>query len=502
MTKLKTIIILFALLSLPAYPGLPGTFADYFTDQAMRIDYFHLGDKNQEFITIDRIYKQGTWGGNPHALIDNFDNGRYYIKVYDTLDKNLIFLKGFDSYFAEYKTTDQAAHGIKRTYHETALIPFPKHKIRFVIETRERSNRLNPIFESIIDPAAIDIITGSPISGVKVFEFLKNGPPQRKVDLAFIAEGYTASEEKLFKKLLEKILENFFQQEPYRSDKDKFNVYGVFKASQESGCDEPRHGIYRNTALDSSFDSLGLSRYLLTEGNKALRDIAAHVPYDALLIMVNSKRYGGGGIYNNYCVFTAESTEQQYLLIHEFGHSFAGLADEYYGSSVAYNEFYPPGIEPLEPNITALLEPANLKWKNLVDKDVAIPTKWDKELYEDFSMKYQKTRQEFDRQIADLERKGAPQAEIDKLKEQAELLKTKNSRKTDAFLQGSPLYGKVGAFEGAGYTARGLYRPMLDCIMFTVGVKPYCKVCAAAVSRVINHYTRSTRENRAIDRSR
>lgn len=490
MKKIWISVILSVSCSLFVIAGTPVTFSNYFIDETMRIDYFHIGDNNREFFTIDRIYRQGTWAGNPNSLIDEYNVGRYYVKVYDAAGKKLLYSKGFDSYFGEYKTTGDAASGIMRTYHESALIPCPKKKIRFVIENRDRENKLHPVFERVIEPDSIEINKEVLLGGVKVFNLVKSGDPHHKVDLAFIAEGYTAGEEGKLRKHFNDAVENFFSREPYKSSNKKFNIYGVFKPSLESGCDEPSSGIYRNTALHASFDSLGLSRYLLTEGNKELRDIAAHVPYDALIIMVNNKRYGGGGIYNSFCVFTAESTERNYLLLHEFGHSFTGLADEYYSSSVAYNEFYPRGIEPVEANITALLDPANLKWKALLSKGVELPTKWEKAAYESFTMKYQKKRTQLNRKIANLELAGAPEAEIDKVKNELAILKKTNAEKTDAFLRASPLFGKVGAFEGAGYSAKGLYRPMLDCIMFTVGVKPYCKVCEAAVSRVIDYYTR------------
>ncbi len=490
MTKNRILILLALFCALPVFSQSPGKFSDYFINETMRIDYFHVGDKNREDITIDRVYRQGTWAGNPNSLIDEFNNGRYYIKVYDRAAGKLIFSKGFDSYFGEYKTTEKAASGSKRTYHESALIPYPKKKIRFVIENRDRQNRLHPIFEKVIDPGSIEINNEALTAGVKVFNLLKNGDPHHKVDLAFIAEGYTEAEGKKLEKHLHIAAEFFFNREPYKSSKKKFNVYGVFKPSQESGCDEPGHGIYRNTALHASFNSLGLSRYLLTEGNRELRDIAAHVPYDALVIMVNNDRYGGGGIYNTFCVFTAGSIAREYLLIHEFGHSFAGLADEYYSSAVAYNEFYPQGIEPIEPNITALLNPDRLKWKEHVIEGIALPSIWRKAEYEEFTMKYQAKRAVLNRKIAELGRRGAAKPEIEILKNRLDILKRKNAERTGAFLRKSSLLGKVGAFEGAGYTAVGLYRPMLDCIMFSTGAKPYCKVCEAAVARAIEHYTK------------
>ena len=227
----------------------------------------------------------------------------------------------------------------------------------------------------------------------------------------------------------------------------------------------------------------------MTEDNKALRDIAGHVPYDALLIMVNHKRYGGGGIYNLFLTFTTDNQWHSYLLLHEFGHSFAGLADEYYTSSTAYNEFYPRGIEPVEPNITALLEPNALKWKEFVSPGIEIPTPWEKEDYDEADREYQAKRQEINRKIAEMKKAGAPQEEIKKLEDEGEQLSLATAKKVDDYLKQCLSYGKVGAFEGAGYSSEGLYRPMLDCLMFTKGAKPFCEVCKQAVIRVIEHYS-------------
>ena len=425
-------------------------FDDYFLDQSMRIDYYHMADKTTEFISLDKIYLQGKWAGNPNSLTEPFDNGYYYIKIYDVDSNALLYSKGFSSYCSEYMTTDMAAKGIKRTFHETALIPFPKKSIKFVLERRDRQNQLNPIFYQIIDPQSIEINKESLADGVTVYEILKNGDPHNKVDLAFIAEGYTSTEERKFKLDVERMSEELFNQEPFKSNKSNFNINGLFKASKESGPDEPEEGIFKCTAVGTSFNALGLNRYMLTEENRAIRDIAAHAPYDAIVIIVNSQRYGGGGIYNSYCCFCSDNEWTPYLFLHEFGHSFGGLADEYYVSNVAYNDFYPKGVEPTEPNITALLDPLNLKWKNLVKKGTPIPTPWGKEEYEKLI--------------------GQDQAYF------------LQSRKTK-------LKNMVGAFEGAGYSAAGLYRPMLNCIMFSKGVIPYCKVCENAIATVIRYYT-------------
>jgi hypothetical protein len=247
--------------------------------------------------------------------------------------------------------------------------------------------------------------------------------------------------------------------------------------------------VYRNTALGATFDSLGSERYMLTEENRALRDVAAAVPYDTILIMVNQARYGGGGIYNFFCTFTTDNQWFDYLLLHEFGHAFAGLADEYYTSSTAYNEFYPQGVEPVEANITALLDPANLKWKALATPGIEIPTPWEKAAFDAMDLAYQKKRQEINEKIARMKREGAPAAEVRKVVDLSEQMSKEAAQKVDEFLGASRFHGQVGAFQGAGYASEGLYRPMADCLMFSKGRKPYCAVCEAAVRRVLSRYT-------------
>ncbi|MCP5049104.1 MAG: peptidase M64 [bacterium] len=423
-------------------------FSDYFEDRTMRVDYVHLADDIREYVEIRHIFKQGPWAGNPKNLINPFDNGIYYIKVYQQMTGKLIFSQGFNSYCAGYMTTDKAAKGISRDFLESALIPFPKKKIRFTLERRDKKNGLTLLFSQIIDPTDMEVLKKPLLKGVTVIKAVKNGPPHKKVDVAFIAEGYTKAEKKKFKKDLKEMTKIFFNMEPFKSRKKDFNVYGVFKASKESGSDEPTRKILKDTAVGSSFNALNLYRYNLTEDTKALQDVAAHVPYDTIVIMVNHKRYGGGGMYNTYCLFTMND-KRDFLLLHEFGHSFAGLADEYYDATVSYNDFYAPGLEPTPPNITALLDPKQLKWKDLATKGIKVPTPWDKEKHD----------------------------------------KMNNEEKRSHRLK-KEYRGKVGAFEGAGYASKGMYRPMADCLMFSSNVQPYCKVCEAAINRVIDHYTR------------
>ncbi len=464
-------------------------FEDHFTNDTMRIDYHHIWDGNKELISLDRIYREGEWAGNRNVLLDPFKYGKYKIKLFNEDGSKMIFSKGFDSYFGEYITTDDASEGIKRSYHETALIPYPVLKSLLNIERTYPDGSNIVIFTRVIDPDSVDIITGKPEKDIKVIKVHGEGKPSASLDIVIVAEGYTGSEENKVKKDLNKVKDIFFSLEPYSSSRNKINIYGLFKPSDDSGTDEPRIRSFRNTSVDTTFNSLGSPRYLLTEANKKLRDITSAAPCDAILIMVNSSRYGGGGIYNSFCTFTIDNEQVDYLILHEFGHSFSGLADEYYSSSVAYNEFYPRGIEPVEPNITALLEPGKIKWSDQVSKNTKLPTNWNKGKFDKMNTDFGRKRKKLNLKIEELTRSGASEKEILKAKRAIELLMLRKEEENRGFFKKTGKAGIVGAFEGAGYSSEGLYRPTQDCIMFTIGKKPYCKVCEQAVKKMIRKYS-------------
>ena len=388
--------------------------------------------------------------------------------------KKLIYSKGFDTLFGEYASSDDGVNGIVKSFHESAIIPFPKNKIIFALEKRNEKNLLEEFFRTEIDPASIFIIKDK-ISDATV-EILKpvyNGDPHKKVDIAILAEGYTKSEREKFEKDLNKFVEYFFEQEPYKSQKNNFNIYGVFKPSEESGTDLPGADIFVNTVLNTTFWSLGSERYLMTEDNLSMRNLAAHVPYDAIYIQVNHPRYGGGGIYNQYCTYTTDNQFAKYLFTHEFGHSFTGFADEYYTSDVAYNDFFKPTVEPVEPNITALMDPKNIKWKKYLSDGIEIPTPWEKEEFDRFSYEWLKERNRLNSFVSELKRNRAPESEIKAAEEEYAMKDKKQSEKVDKYLMSSKYWNKVGAFEGGGYQPKGIYRPMIDCIMFSKGDKPF-----------------------------
>ncbi|HEX9637556.1 MAG TPA: M64 family metallopeptidase, partial [Acidobacteriota bacterium] len=234
-------------------------------------------------------------------------------------------------------------------------------------------------------------------------------------------------------------------------------------------------GVHRRSPAGATYDAFGSERYVLSFENRALREIAMFAPYEFVEILVNGRTYGGGGIFNLYSTVSADSLWSPYIFVHEFGHHFAALADEYYTSDVAY-EPSAARIEPWEPNVTALLEPERLKWKDLVAASTPIPTRWSKEAFETYSREIQKRRREIRAQ-------NRPEEEMDAL------FKEEQAHETE-LLGSEEFAGQVGAFEGAIYEAKGYYRPQADCIMFTRNEVPFCAVCQRAIERIINLYTR------------
>ncbi len=489
--KLTTLlaICMAAVVSMPA--AGEAAFDDHFVDKTLRIDYHHLGDADTDVVSIDRFYRYGTWAGSLVNLVDELNYGAYYHKIFDAATGSLIYSRGFDSYFKEYQSSGPARDGVMRVFHESAIVPAPKGKVVFVLEKRLKDGNMTEVYRGEIDPADVGIVTDrGPDPSVRVFRSLESGDPHIKADVAIIAEGYTAGEEGKFIKDLERFTEVFFKAEPCKSYQDRFNIKGVFKPSAQSGCDEPRHGQFRTTSVGATFNSMGSERYLLTEDNRALRDIARHVPYDALYIMVNHHRYGGGGIYNFYCTFTSDNQWSEYLMVHEFGHSFFGLADEYYTSDTAAGDCYPAGYEPSEPNITALLDPDNLKWRHLLTEGIEIPTPWEKDPFDESDLEWQRERRNLNDRVAELRRTGAPEADVEAAEADYNSRDRQHSDEMHAYLGASRFAGKVGAFEGAGYASKGLYRPMVDCIMFTKGTPEFCVVCREAMAGIIGWYSR------------
>jgi len=470
-----------------AAPVSGATFEDLFHDETLRIDYNHTGNAAEEFVSLDQLWCQGAWAGSRKHLIDGLDLGRYYAKIYDAVSGQLIWSRGFDSYFGEWQTTGPAGEGVLRTYHESVLAPLPKAPVVFTLESRDAEGTLQEFFRTPIDPDSWIVRLDPAPAGIITVDGFIGGDPHGCVDVAIVGEGYTAAEAAKFEADVKRFAALMINHEPYESHRDRINVRGVLLPSRESGCDEPSRGVHKRTALGCTFDSLGSERYMLTEDNRAMRDIAQAVPYDVLYIMVNHERYGGGGIYNLFCTFTSDNQWSEYVFLHEFGHSFAGLADEYYTSNVAYTDFYPRGVEPGERNITTLLDPSHLKWAELATGG-ELPTPWNKAEYDAMDIAYQEKRGTINNRIAELMRGGAPEAKISAAKAEGEMLSWDHQQEVDAWFAANPAANVVGAFEGAGYTSEGMYRSQLDCIMFTKGVKPFCAACRRGIVEIIQRY--------------
>src|SRR6266403_1460290 len=410
----------------------PSRAANVSVPRTLRVDYYHTGNSHDEWFSLDRVVLEPLeWPGNLNKSIDESQLGEYLFEVRERGRGKLLYSRGFNSVFGEWKTTEEALHG-NRTFSESLRFPSPEEPVE--VSLKERA--------------------GSGFRGLwkEVWK--------------------TVVERPKFEKDAGRFVEAVFSTSPFREHRNDFNVWGLCPAAEESGVSRPSSGISRRSPVGAAYDTFGTERYVLTKENRRLRDVASFAPYEFIEILVNGHTYGGGGIFNQYATVAIDNLWAGYVGVHEFGHHFAGLADEYYTSDVAY---LPPAnkTEPWEPNVTALLDPANLKWKDLVAAGTPVPTPWDKEEFDRFERDIQRQRREL--RIA-----GKPEAEMDELFR-------KEREKEDAMLGSQKYAGKVGAFEGANYQAKGYYRPEVDCIMFTRH-KTFCAVCRRAIERVIGMY--------------
>ncbi|HXK81136.1 MAG TPA: M64 family metallopeptidase [Bacteroidales bacterium] len=404
------------------------SFDEFFVDGSLRIDYIHAGTATTQSAIVKAIIKEPYWGGNKSNLIDKFNFGAYRVNVYDINSNKLIYNYGFCSLFEEWQTTDEAKTKT-RSFQETIIIPYPKSKVK--IELIHRNRKLEPeiILTEIVDPEDINIEYRDLRETVNHTMWKESGDYNKKVDLVVIAEGYNNTETEKFRKDADNLLDFLFNEEPFNINKDKFNVYLIEAVSEESGTDTPGDNIWKKTALNSRFYTFGSERYLTSADYHIIRDYASVVPCDQIMILVNSDKYGGGGIYNFYSISSAGNMFSNQVLSHEFGHAFAALGDEYYTSSTAYNDFYDLNTEPYQPNITTLVN-FDSKWKDMVDDNTPIPTPDTKEY-----------------------------ANV------------------------------VGVYEGAGYSANGIYRPMRSCRMKELN-SGFCPVCLKAIESMINYYAK------------
>ena len=443
--------------------------------QTMRVDYYHTGNNKEERFSLDRIVIEPLpWAGNPSRPIDDTNLGKYFFEVVDAQSGATLYSRGFSSIYGEWETTSEAA-AMNRTFSESLRFPAVEKPARIVVKKRDAKNAFQTIWTLAIDPADKFIIRGaSPVPAGALMRLHEAGDPARKLDLLILGDGYTTGERGKFERDARRLLRVLFATSPFKERQRDINVWGLVPPAAQSGVSRPSQGIHRRTPVGATYDAFDSERYILTFDNRAFRDIAANAPYDVVEILTNSATYGGGGIYGLYSTVAADSVWAPYIFIHEFGHHLAALADEYYTSDVAY---LPAAdrVEPWEPNVTALLDPAALKWGNLVKPGTPVPTPWPKEKYEEDSRATQERRRR-------IRAENRPESEMDAL------FREQMAHDT-AMLGGSPHAHEVGAFEGANYEARGFFRPQVDCIMFTRDEVPFCAVCRRAIERVLDLYS-------------
>jgi len=442
----------------------------------MRVDYYHTGNVAQEHFSLDRVVVEPLpWPGDPQKTIDTTQRGKYFFEVIDEATKKTLFSRGFASIYGEWETTAEAK-SMNRTFSESLRFPSVDKPARIVVKKRDAKNAFQEVWTTRVDPGDKFIMrAGALASAGPLIKLHERGDPTTKLDLLVLGDGYTSRERGKFERDAKRMLAVLFATSPFKERENDINVWGLVPPSIDSGISSPSQHIYKRTALGTSYDTFDSERYVLTTENRVFRDIAANAPYEVVEILTNSEKYGGGGIYNLYSTVAADSLWAPYIFVHEFGHHLAGLADEYYTSDVAY---LPPSgeVDPWEPNVTALLDPLKLKWRDLVSPGTPLPTPWPKDEFESM----QKERQERRRALRAANR---PEREMN-------ALFTEELARDTALLDSPALKGKVGAFEGANYEEKGYYRPQSDCIMFTRDDVGFCAVCRRALQETLDLYAK------------
>ena len=447
--------------------------SDAFAQRTMRFDYYHTGNAKQEVFSVDRVVIEPLeWPGSPSKTIDRTNLGKYFFEVQDRGGR-VLYSRGFASVYGEWETTDEAQK-INRTFHESLRFPEPSGPARMVIRKRDAKNQFQDVWTADVDPKDMFVDPSTPPSPGPLITIERNGDPATKVDFLLLGDGYTAAERGKFERDARRMVDILFATSPFKERRRDFNIWGLVPASPDSGISRPSTNIHRASPIGTTYDAFGSERYILTFNNRAFREIAAFAPYEFVEILTNTRTYGGGGIFGQYGTVAADSAQAPYVFVHEFAHHFAALADEYYTSPVAYAPATGERVEPWEPNVTALHDPKNLKWRDLVPPDTPLPTPWQKGEFEKVSREYQARR-------AKIRADNRPEAEMEALFAEVRAFEMR-------LFAREKHVGKVGAFEGANYEAIGYYRPEVDCIMFTRS-PAFCAVCRRAIEQVISLYS-------------
>lgn len=404
-------------------------FNDYFADKTLRLDYIFTGNAAKQEICVDEICSLPSWAGRKRHLAELPIEGNGQLVVKDLQSGQIIYKTSFSSLFQEWLETDEAQQTVKG-FENTFLIPYPLRPAEVEITLFDMRRNVQASLKHVINPDDI-LIHRKGLSHITPHKYLlQSGSAEQCIDVAILAEGYTPDEMETFYQDAAIACESLFAHEPFKSMKSCFNIVAVASPSQDSGVSIPRLGEWKHTAFNSHFSTFYSDRYLTTSRVKSIHDALAGIPYEHIIILANTEEYGGGGIYNSYTLTTAHHPQFRPVVVHEFGHSFAGLGDEYFYDDDVMSGMYPLDIEPWEQNLTTRVDFAS-KWEDMLAPNTPIPTPTDKS-------------------------KHYP----------------------------------VGVYEGGGYSSKGVYRPADDCRMRTNSYPTFCPVCQRAIKRMIDFYTK------------
>lgn len=407
-------------------------------DRTLRVDYIFSGtDKTQE-ISLDEMSCFDGWAGRRvnTYLVPVRGNGQ--ISLTDKATGKILYRQSFSTLFQEWQTTEEAAR-VRKAFENVFLLPMPSSPAEITVQLFDFKGNVSAALTHEADPSDILIRHIDPVVPAHKY-ILQSGSPQDKIDVAVVAEGYTSGETDLFYEDARKAVDAILSHQPFSEYADRFNFVAVALASEDSGVSVPGEGLWKKTALGSHFDTFYMDRYLTTLRLRQMHDALCGIPYEHIVILANTDTYGGGGIFNSYTLTTAHHKAFEPVVVHEFGHSFAGLADEYYYDD-QFVEYYYPDCEPWEQNITTLFDFGS-KWDDMLPKFVAVPTAVsDKNVWKE------------------IEKGKSPES-------------------------------MVGVYEGAGYQSKGVYRPYPDCRMKTNQAPAFCPVCQRSIARIIEFYTK------------
>lgn len=418
-------------------------FETNFNDSTLRVDYIFGGGPEGVSVYVDNMSKTAGWNGRRMRLTDVPLAGNGTIEVKDPKTGETLYKNSFSSLFQEWVNIPEAK--VKpRSFENTFLVPLPKGEADITLTLRDNRHQTMATATHRYRPDD-ELVAKRGESPYKKVYVHKGGDPREAIDIAMIAEGYTPQEEEVFLADAKRMADEILSYEPFSSRKDRFNFVAVMVPSNESGVSVPLEGIWRDTAFGSHYSTFYSARYLTSPKVKAMHDALAGVPYEHVMVLVNTERYGGGGIFNNYQMAATHNEHSLPVTVHEFGHSFGGLADEYFYAGEE-DDTYPLDVEPWEPNITTLVD-FDSKWKGMVEPGTPVPTPWE-----------------------------------DKGGTREQRMKEKNAGNKA---------GKtvVGVYEGGGYKSKGVYRPVITCRMRDNYHPTLCPVCEASVARLIDFYT-------------